>query len=1159
MERARFEELERSMPADARMKLNKLRDFLRNDKASVMVGAGFSKNARMAEDVRMKDWGELCEDFHFALYGKKPDDSDFRLKSALRLAQQIESTLGRAALDELIQQSLPNDSISPGHLHELLVSLSWRDIFTTNYDTLLEEAALKVYKHYDVVTSKNSLIYKQHPRIVKLHGSFPDNRPFIITEEDYRSYPERFPEFVNTIRQALIETQFCLLGFSGDDPNFLSWLGWFRDIMGKEMLPVYMIYVGDHLHEAELNLLGYRRVVPIVTGDISQSPQEALDFILSYIGDVFKPDWQWNGSIAEEVKSQSLPELTDTMRRIRESYPGWIMLPYDKLNEFDDCRSDFPYMQSKFKSLNDDQKFNFLYEYMWRMRTAIMPFWMDDDWMAELKEACQKPLKSESDDRRRKRESLSGMLLHCYRITDDPEFTALLEDLKSTVPVNDSEMQRHILYEEALYYTGHCMLDKLRSLLNNWNPSPEDYRGTLWKGKILMENGKADEAGQLLEVAISDVRRKLMSNSDSEYLLSALTLLTKCREISEWKFEKNKSLDPRFLFSQYLDVVRKSLDRREKPGVSRTHGFNIGSSGKQWYSGTRGYFESLIGAGRYYELTEAYGMPTGTDCSRTINSNYNKLALPLIASVDFNAALPYLMETNDDNALDLTVSRKATMMLTEDEATEIFDRWFEVLAPFADGDRKPKWDGREINVVLPLLARLCTRVDTSRTEKIIAFIRTVYNPQRSEFTAMLTTCYNCLPADRRREIWWQLMAMPIELDRFERTYPLPRVSIDRWEGDDAVADSIIDGLESDSKPINRIAVWRYGAVRNILPPNLRERFDEVITKNFAALSHTDLINYLGFDFDPQIERPWYGLLLQAIDVKLFNFLDEEFVYSGSSGILSNFEEYIILFIDCRRAMSDNDKNKVVLNILRFLDHNLSAFEKTRDSNEMLGGMKKYMDDVLESISGYLALIDAKIVPTHIRTSIAERLVSLSERYPVMKGLVNMAVNAPDLSEDQARELYEQLRERLDEKVTAHDRDLLIDAFHATSVAARVSKGRFSVQSIVEKALDKVLYFFDGVALNIWRCLPVWIGEGVIKKANMKTLAGILAMYPERVTGAEDIAAEQKCDLLHYAYRVLVKLGEVDHDDFAEGGVLATARQRWEALRESGRMPRDIFK
>jgi NAD-dependent SIR2 family protein deacetylase len=74
----------------------------------------------------------------------------------------------------------------------MLVQLPWTDIFTTNYDTLLERAAENITQKeqvYTVVINKEDLALSKSPRIVKLHGSFPSQRPFIITQEDYRKYP----------------------------------------------------------------------------------------------------------------------------------------------------------------------------------------------------------------------------------------------------------------------------------------------------------------------------------------------------------------------------------------------------------------------------------------------------------------------------------------------------------------------------------------------------------------------------------------------------------------------------------------------------------------------------------------------------------------------------------------------------------------------------------------------------------------------------------------------------------------------------------------------------------------------------------------------------------------------------------------------------------
>jgi SIR2-like domain len=85
---------------------------------------------------------------------------------------------------------------------------------------------------YHPVTKAGELTTAFAPRIVKLHGSFPTQTPFIITEDDFRTYPRKFVPFVNTVQQSLLENSFVLIGFSGDDPNFLEWTGWIRDEFG---------------------------------------------------------------------------------------------------------------------------------------------------------------------------------------------------------------------------------------------------------------------------------------------------------------------------------------------------------------------------------------------------------------------------------------------------------------------------------------------------------------------------------------------------------------------------------------------------------------------------------------------------------------------------------------------------------------------------------------------------------------------------------------------------------------------------------------------------------------------------------------------------------------------------------------------------------------
>ena len=143
-------------------------------------------------------------------------------------------------------------------------------MFTTNWDTLLERASSHIVERpYRVVQSTKQIPMVSQPRIIKLHGSFPSQFPLIVTEEDYRTYPATFAPFVNTVQQAMMETVFCLIGFSGDDPNFLNWSGWVRDNLREAAPKIYLAGYLD-LSPHRRRMLEDRGVIPI---DLANHPK----------------------------------------------------------------------------------------------------------------------------------------------------------------------------------------------------------------------------------------------------------------------------------------------------------------------------------------------------------------------------------------------------------------------------------------------------------------------------------------------------------------------------------------------------------------------------------------------------------------------------------------------------------------------------------------------------------------------------------------------------------------------------------------------------------------------------------------------------------------------------------------------------------------------
>jgi hypothetical protein len=157
----------------------------------------------------MPEWSDMARTLCDQLYpasDKERRESAMREAQAtsgfLRLAQEFEAVFGRLALHERIRTLVPDNDYEPDDLHRRLLSLPWADIFTTNWDTLLERTCPDVFdRSYDIVRVPSEIPAAARPRIVKLHGSFPAYEPFIFTEEDFRTYPTKFASFVNLVQQ----------------------------------------------------------------------------------------------------------------------------------------------------------------------------------------------------------------------------------------------------------------------------------------------------------------------------------------------------------------------------------------------------------------------------------------------------------------------------------------------------------------------------------------------------------------------------------------------------------------------------------------------------------------------------------------------------------------------------------------------------------------------------------------------------------------------------------------------------------------------------------------------------------------------------------------------------------------------------------------------
>ena len=100
--------------------------------AAVMIGAGFSKNADKisSTDKWFKNWNELSDMFYDTVYGNDGPGKEYN--SSLRLAQEVEITVGRPKLENILKEAVPDEDYGPSEVYIKLMELPWRDVFTTN-------------------------------------------------------------------------------------------------------------------------------------------------------------------------------------------------------------------------------------------------------------------------------------------------------------------------------------------------------------------------------------------------------------------------------------------------------------------------------------------------------------------------------------------------------------------------------------------------------------------------------------------------------------------------------------------------------------------------------------------------------------------------------------------------------------------------------------------------------------------------------------------------------------------------------------------------------------------------------------------------------------------------------------------------------------------
>ncbi|MDA9114803.1 SIR2 family protein [Burkholderiaceae bacterium] len=189
---------------------NFVKDLAENNVA-IFAGAGMSKGAGYV------DWPELLRDVAAELGLAVEKEVDL-----FSLAQFHVNALGSSAglakkiLEEFSEQA------EPSLTHDILARLPIRTYWTTNYDSLLEDALKRACRVADVkhsVSQMNTSRPKRDAVVYKMHGDVTVASEAVLHKAQYERYYRSHESFITALSGDLISKTFLFIGFSFTDPN----------------------------------------------------------------------------------------------------------------------------------------------------------------------------------------------------------------------------------------------------------------------------------------------------------------------------------------------------------------------------------------------------------------------------------------------------------------------------------------------------------------------------------------------------------------------------------------------------------------------------------------------------------------------------------------------------------------------------------------------------------------------------------------------------------------------------------------------------------------------------------------------------------------------------------------------------------------------------
>lgn len=189
--------------------------------ASVFVGAGTSMGAGYPS------WRSLLKTI-----GEELElDIDQEHDLAAVAQHYVNRNRGRSRLTQIIAEQFPRKPVPP--VLRVLARLPIRQVWTTNWDELIETALVEMRREPDIKERPDDLTYERvgaDVTVYKMHGSVRHLADLVLATDDFELYRIKREAFLRVLAGHLISTSFLFMGVSFTDPNLGHLLAGIREM-----------------------------------------------------------------------------------------------------------------------------------------------------------------------------------------------------------------------------------------------------------------------------------------------------------------------------------------------------------------------------------------------------------------------------------------------------------------------------------------------------------------------------------------------------------------------------------------------------------------------------------------------------------------------------------------------------------------------------------------------------------------------------------------------------------------------------------------------------------------------------------------------------------------------------------------------------------------